>query len=48
MFVGRPIAQIMNTKIDNLVFLRAFHNAFAQRRATDFGKQREDVDLHML
>src|SRR6266550_3775130 len=29
MFVLCPIAQIMNAKIDNLVFLRALHDAFA-------------------
>ena len=46
MFVGRPIAQITNAKIDNLIFLRSLHHAFAQRRAADFGKEREDVDLH--
>ena len=34
------------SKIDDPVFLRAFHDAFAKRRAADFRKQREDVDLH--
>jgi hypothetical protein len=47
MFIGSPIAQIMNAKIDNLIFLRPLHHALAQRRATDFGEQREDVDLHV-
>jgi hypothetical protein len=36
MLVRRPIAQVMNVKIDNLIFLRALHDAFAQRRAADF------------
>jgi hypothetical protein len=36
MFVGRPIAQIMNVKIDNLIFLRPLHHALAQRCAADF------------
>jgi len=36
----------MDSKIDNPVFLRAFHDAFAKRRATDVGKQCQDVDLH--
>src|SRR5438105_9016513 len=47
MFVGGPIAQVMNPKIDNLIFLRPLHHALAQRRAADFGKEREDVDLHV-
>jgi hypothetical protein len=46
MFVGRPIAQIMNVKIDNLILLCSLHHALAQRRAADFGKQCEDVDVH--
>ena len=46
MFVCRPIAQIMNAQTDNSLLLRAFHDALAQRRATDFRKKRDDVDLH--
>jgi hypothetical protein len=48
MFVHRPIAQVMNVKIDNSVLLRAFHNAFAKRGAANFREQRDDVDLHQL
>src|SRR5438045_2321628 len=48
MLVLGPIAQIMNTKIDNSIFLRPFHHAFAQRRAANFGKQGQDVDLHTV
>src|SRR5205814_3372285 len=46
MLVLGPIAQIMNAKIDNSIFLRPFHHAFAQRRAANFRKQGQDVDLH--
>jgi hypothetical protein len=28
MFVGRPIAQIVNLKLERIVFLRPFHHAF--------------------
>jgi len=33
-------------KMDNSVFLCPFHDAFAQGRAANFGKQGENVDLH--
>src|SRR5205823_2856167 len=40
------IAKVMDAKVDNSIFLRAFHHALAQRRATDFRKERDDIDLH--
>src|SRR4029453_5485647 len=46
MFFGRPVPEIMDPKIDDAAFLSAFHNAFAQRRATDIGKQCQNVDFH--
>jgi hypothetical protein len=46
MFVGCPIAEVMNVQIDDAVFLRAFHDALAQRSATDFRKQRDNIDSH--
>src|SRR5207253_5639349 len=46
MFILCPIAQVVNAKIDNPIFLRPFHHALAQRRAADFGKKGENVDLH--
>ena len=46
MFVRCPIAQVMNVQVDDSVLLRAFHDAFAQRAATDFRKQRDDIDSH--
>jgi len=46
MFVRGPVPKVMDTKIDNPIFLSAFHDAFAKRRATDVGKQCQDVDLH--
>src|SRR5262250_607268 len=47
MFVRGPVPKVMDTKIDNPIFLSAFHDAFAKRRATDVGKQCQDVDLHL-
>src|SRR6266404_1231748 len=47
MFVRRPVAQVMNAKIDNSIFPGALHDAFAQRSATDFRKKGQDVDLHL-
>jgi hypothetical protein len=47
MFVRCPVPQVMDPKIDNPIFLSAFHDAFAQRRPTDVGKQCEDVYLHL-
>ena len=46
MFVGCPIAQIVNVEIDNLIFLGSLHHALAERRAADFRKQSQDVDFH--
>ena len=46
MFVCGPIAKVMNPKIDNFIFLRAFHHALVERRATDFWKECDDVDAH--
>src|SRR5438309_10205343 len=46
MFVGCPIAQIVNVEIDNFIFLRSLHHALAERRAADFWKQSQDVDFH--
>ena len=46
-FVRGPIAQVMDTKIDRFIFLRALHHALAQRSAADLRKQGEDVDLHL-
>ena len=36
MFILRPVAQVMDVKIDSSIFLRTFHDAFAQRRPADF------------
>jgi len=46
MFVRGPVPQVMDLKIDNSIFLGAFHDAFAKLRATDVGKQCQNVDLH--
>ena len=46
MFVGCPIAQVVNVNIRDSFFLRAFHDALAQWRTTDLRKQRDDIDLH--
>src|SRR5438876_4659455 len=46
MFVGCPIAQIVNVDIDNFIFLRSLHHALAERRAADLWKQSQDVDFH--
>src|SRR5216684_3005593 len=48
MFVGRPIAQVMNVEFHDSLFLCAFHDALAQRPAADFREQRDDVDPHSL
>jgi hypothetical protein len=47
MFIRCPIAQIMNMQIDNVVLLRPLHDAFAQRSAADFRKQRDNIDSHL-
>ncbi len=47
MFVRCPIAQIVNVQFDDSVLLRPFHDAFAQRSAADFRKQRDNVDSHL-
>src|SRR5438046_3503027 len=47
MFVRCPIAQVVNVQFDNSVLLRPFHDAFAQRSAADFRKQRDNVDSHL-
>src|SRR5690349_19150092 len=36
----------MDVKVDDSLFLCAFHDALAQWRAADFREQRDDVDLH--
>jgi hypothetical protein len=36
----------MNVQIDDVVFLRTLHHAFAQRSAADFRKQRDNIDSH--
>jgi hypothetical protein len=46
MFICRPISQVVDTKIDNPIFLGAFHDALAQRRAADFREQGKNVNLH--
>src|SRR5262245_20068816 len=46
MFVRCPIAQVMNVQFDDPLLMRPLHNAFAQRSAADFRKQRDDVDSH--
>src|SRR5436190_24346607 len=46
MLVRRPVPQVMDSKIDNPIFLSAFHDAFGKRRATDIGKQCQNVDPH--
>jgi hypothetical protein len=46
MFVRCPIAQVVNVQFDDSVLLRPFHDAFAQRSAADFRKQRDNVDSH--
>jgi hypothetical protein len=38
MFVRSPVTQIVDAKIDNLIFLRALYHAFAQWGAADLGK----------
>jgi hypothetical protein len=45
-FVGSPMAQVMNANIDNSFFLCALHDALIQRRTADFREQSEDIDLH--
>src|SRR5262249_62034948 len=47
MFVRRPIAQVVNVQFDDPLLLRAFHHAFPQRHATDFRKQRDNVESHL-
>src|SRR5215475_11870555 len=46
MLVRCPIAQIVKVQIDDSLLLRPLHDAFAQRSATDFRKQRDNVDSH--
>src|SRR5437870_12638403 len=48
MFVCRPVSEVMNVKLEDSLFLCAFHHALAQGRAADFRKQRDDVDPHSL
>jgi len=38
----------MNVELHDSLFLRAFHDALAQWPVADFGKQRDEVDLHSL
>jgi hypothetical protein len=46
MLVCRPVAQIVDVQVNRAAFLRTLHHAFAERGATDFGKESEDIDLH--
>jgi hypothetical protein len=46
MFVRRPIAEVVDVKIDNVFSLCAFHHALVQWRTADFRKQRDNVDPH--
>jgi len=46
MFIRGPVPQVMNLKVDNPIFPSTPHDALTERRAADFRKQRENVDLH--
>ena len=46
MFIGCPIAQVVDAKLERAGFLRPFHDAFAQRRPADFRKKGDDIDAH--
>src|SRR5207302_9783602 len=46
MFIGCPIPQVMDAKLERAIFLRPFHNTFAQRSAAYLREKGDNVDTH--
>ena len=46
MFIGCPLAEVMNVQLEEATFLGALHHAFRKRGPADFRKQRNYINTH--